>query len=202
MLPIGIVLVDAEFHILHSNTVAQKMLTEGEPIVSQFGQLRGNCTKATAALLAAAKQVTHVEGRTRLDGIDIPWPYLDGRAAVAHVRPLHLARDGSSTGTATVIFIAEATQHAPPPINALRILFNLTWSEVRVLEQIVSGRNRRETAAVLGIADSTVKTHLDHVYSKTRTSDQLGLCRLVAMLSWTNILEGPHNFEPRPLGTA
>jgi DNA-binding NarL/FixJ family response regulator len=63
-------------------------------------------------------------------------------------------------------------------------LFNLTWSEVRVLEQIVSGRNRKEAAAVLGVADSTVKTHLDNIYAKTGTSDQVGLCRLAAKLSW------------------
>ena len=113
-------------------------------------------------------------------------PYSDGRAAVAHVRPLDFgdARAGRRSGTAAVIFITEAAEHTPPPVDALMTLFSLTWSEARVLEQIVSGKNRREAAAVLGVADSTVKTHLDNIYAKTGTSDQLGLCRLAAKLSW------------------
>ena len=93
-----------------------------------------------------------------------------------------LARDGGA-GLPAVIFITEAAEHTPPPVDALMTLFSLTWSEARVLEQIVSGKNRREAAAVLGVADSTVKTHLDNIYAKTGTSDQLGLCRLAAKLS-------------------
>ena len=124
------------------------------------------------------------QGHPRTTGLAVALPYRDGRAAVAHVRLLDFGDLCRRSGTAAVIFITEAAEHAPPPVDALMTLFNLTWSEARVLEQIVSGRNRKEAAAVLGVADSTVKTHLDNIYAKTGTSDQLGLCRLAAKLSW------------------
>ena len=138
----------------------------------------------SATLMGAARQIAQNKATPPTTGLAVALPYRDGRAAVAHVRPLDFGDLCRRSGTAAVIFITQAAEHAPPPVGALMTLFNLTWSEARVLEQIVSGRNRREAAAVLGVANSTVKTHLDNIYAKTGTSDQLGLCRLAAKLSW------------------
>ena len=138
----------------------------------------------SATLMGAARQIAQNKGTPPTTGLAVALPYRDGRAAVAHVRLLDFGDLCRRSGTAAVIFITQAAEHAPPPVDALMTLFNLTWSEARVLEQIVSGRNRKEAAAVLGVADSTVKTHLDNIYAKTGTSDQLGLCRLAAKLSW------------------
>ena len=183
-LPIGIVLVDADLRIVHSNSTAARMLGVGEPIWSCHGQLRATCAMTSATLMGAARQIAQNKGTPPTTGLAVALPYRDGRAAVAHVRLLDFGDLCRRSGTAAVIFITEAAEHAPPPVDALMTLFNLTWSEARVLEQIVSGRNRKEAAAVLGVADSTVKTHLDNIYAKTGTSDQLGLCRLAAKLSW------------------
>lgn len=185
MLPIGIVVVDAGARIVHLNAAAGVMLSFGEPIVSHHGQLRATCRIAAAALIVATRQATWGGGRPITPNTSVPLPYRDGHAAVAHVRPLRLEMgcSGQKSGAAAAVFITETTEQAPPPLEALMSLFDLTRSEARVLEQIVSGRNRRETAAALGVALSTVKTHLERIYSKTGTPDQLGLCRLVAALS-------------------
>ena len=183
-LPIGIVLVDADSRIVHSNSTAARMLGVGEPIWSCHGQLRATCAMTSATLMGAARQIAQNKGPPPTTGLAVALPYRDGRAAVAHVRLLDFGDLCRRSGTAAIIFITQAAEHAPPPVDALMTLFNLTWSEARVLEQIVSGRNRKEAAAVLGVADSTVKTHLDNIYAKTGTSDQLGLCRLAAKLSW------------------
>ena len=42
-LPIGIVLVDADSRIVHSNSTAARMLGVGEPIWACHGQLRAAC---------------------------------------------------------------------------------------------------------------------------------------------------------------
>ena len=70
-----------------------------------------------------------------------------------------------------------------PSAAALTALYGLTTMEARVLMQIAEGRNRAEAAAALSIADSTAKSHLDRVFSKTGANDQAALARLLRELS-------------------
>ena len=61
----------------------------------------------------------------------------------------------------------------------------LTQAELRVLLSIVEIGGVAEVAEVLGIARTTVKTHLRHVFEKTNTSRQADLVKLVAGYSRT-----------------
>lgn len=180
IIPVGIVLVDGACRILHRNAAAADMLAARTPILSYREQLHPACKVARQQLLAAVRRVA--AGASNRSGDEsVPLPYDDGRAAVAHVRPLDPARN-STPGAA--IFITQPAPQAPVPLAALTALFGLTKSEVRVLAQIVDGRNRRETAAILALSDATVATHLRGIFLKTATSDQHQLCRKVAALSW------------------
>lgn len=189
VLPFGIVIVDRNTQILHANTTATLMLGTGTPIMSQRRHLGTCSTATTAALSMAVRRVTMGE---ELDGngrISVPLSGRDGRIAIAHVQALDFGVLNSQrrSGDAAAIFISEARARVPPPVDALTTIYDLTCSEARVLEHIAAGRTRGQTAATLGVAVSTVKTHLDHIYIKTGTSDQLGLCRLVAALSWPEL---------------
>lgn len=63
---------------------------------------------------------------------------------------------------------------------AAALVFRLTPSELRVLLAVVEAGSIRETAETLGIAETTAKTHLGHLYAKTGTSRQADLVKLVA----------------------
>ncbi len=180
MLPFGIVLVEADARIVHANAAAAGMLRAAEPILSQGGALRPSCKIA-----AAPNKNAMSAGWLGVCGANIPLMYRDGRVAVAHVRALShgFPHPRHAMRAAFAIFITAAAARAPLPLEALRTLFDLTPSEARVIEQIALGRNRRETAAALGVADSTVKSHLERIYSKTGTADQMDLRRLLAALS-------------------
>lgn len=183
IVPAGIVLIDADTRILHRNAAAEAMLKAGTPIFSHQGQLRPTSRGAVAPFVAAAKQAALGLCKPTESSASIPLPCHDGRAAIAHVRPLKTRRSWAGVPGAAV-FITEPVRHAPPPLAALMVLFGLTKSEARVLEQIAAGKRRREAAAALGLADATVATHLQGIFSKTGTSDQFSLCRMVAALSW------------------
>ena len=58
--------------------------------------------------------------------------------------------------------------------------YRLTPSELRVLLAVIEVGGVPEVAEALGIADTTVKTHLGSVYGKTGTSRQADLVKLVA----------------------
>ncbi len=56
--------------------------------------------------------------------------------------------------------------------------FGLTPAETRVLASLLAGRTLADTAATLGIATTTAKTHLDGIFSKTGVARQADLMRL------------------------
>jgi DNA-binding CsgD family transcriptional regulator len=81
------------------------------------------------------------------------------------------------------VFVTPAQVDTLPPVEALVALYELTPTEARVLVEIAAGKNRAAAAEALGIADSTVKTHLARVFEKTGTSEQGELAKLVAGLT-------------------
>jgi DNA-binding CsgD family transcriptional regulator len=67
--------------------------------------------------------------------------------------------------------------------DALALLYDLTPAETRVFQLLAGGKTQAAVAAQLGIASSTVKTHLLKVFEKTGISRQAELVRLAASLS-------------------
>ncbi|MGZ3349601.1 MAG: helix-turn-helix domain-containing protein, partial [Xanthobacteraceae bacterium] len=61
--------------------------------------------------------------------------------------------------------------------------FELTPAELRVLLGIVEVGGVPETAENLGVAETTVKTHLHRVFAKTGASRQADLVKLAAGFS-------------------
>ena len=59
-------------------------------------------------------------------------------------------------------------------------LYGLTEAERRVFEHVAAGRSVEQAAAALGVAGSTIRTHLLKVFSKTDTARQAELVALAA----------------------
>ena len=72
----------------------------------------------------------------------------------------------------------QGTRRAAPLAAAL------TVQEQRVLELLGEGRRNKEIAAALGVAESTVKSHLNRVYRKLQLSDRLQAGLLAARQAW------------------
>ncbi len=63
--------------------------------------------------------------------------------------------------------------------KAFAELYALTPTELRVLLGITPGLSAKEAAEMLGICETTVKSHLQHIYSKTGTSKRAELTHLL-----------------------
>ena len=72
---------------------------------------------------------------------------------------------------------------APSPPEVIAKAYKLTMAELRVLLAIVDIGGVPEVAEVLGIAATTVKTHLGNIFAKTGTNRQADLVKLVAGFS-------------------
>ena len=61
--------------------------------------------------------------------------------------------------------------------------FDLTPAELRVMLSVIEVGGVPETATALGIAESTVRTHLHRVFAKTGSSRQADLVKIAAGFS-------------------
>ena len=82
----------------------------------------------------------------------------------------------------------EAALDTPSPPEVIAKSYKLTPMELRVLLAIFEVGGVPEVADALGVAETTVKTHLGRLYQKTGTGRQADLVKLVA--GFSNPLNG------------
>jgi DNA-binding CsgD family transcriptional regulator len=93
-------------------------------------------------------------------------------------------RRGATSGTAVAaLFVRKAEMDSPCPPEVIANTYQLTPTELRVLLGIVEVGGVPEVAEVLGVAESTVKTHVGRLFEKTGANRQADLVRLVAGFS-------------------
>ena len=102
---------------------------------------------------------------------------------MAHVLPLTsgLRREtGTAYKAVAMLFVHKASVDAPSPPEVIAKTYHLTPTELRVLLGIVEVGGVPEVAETLGIAETTVKTHLGRLYEKTGSTRQADLVKLFA----------------------
>lgn len=180
----GAVIVDGDMRILHANAAGRAMLDAGDPIRSVAGKLELPVELVAGQLEAAVRATTGPESELRRRGMGIPTRRGDGTALVIHVLPLKRRsnRSGLQPAAAAAVFVSETGARAPLPIDAVSMLFELTPAEARVFELLSAGQSSRQIAEALSVAETTVKTHLGSLYSKTNTHRRAELVRLASEL--------------------
>jgi DNA-binding CsgD family transcriptional regulator len=181
----GVILLDKACHIVHSNPAAETILAADDVLRSVAGRLVARSTAASSALRAIFRDAGEV-ALAADSGRKIPLMSHDGAYYVAHVIALpSLLRGGAVERTSAVgaLFIWKAELDGRSCAGVIDRTFELTPAELRVLQSIVDIGGVPETAIALGIAETTVKTHLHRVYAKTGVSRQADLVKLAAGFS-------------------
>jgi len=73
---------------------------------------------------------------------------------------------------ATGLFIARAKSSTQKHVEGDDRLFELTQKELQILQQIANGKSNKEIAADSFVELSTVKTHINNIYSKLRVGNR------------------------------
>jgi len=178
----GMILVDGQGRIVHLNAAADRLVTEGDAIVIRDGRLVATQKAATAAL-AESFAAAASGGGIGVEGISVPIETRMGDHFVAHVLPLTTGarrEAGAHYAATAAVFVHPTTLHVPAVPELMAKAFGLTLSELRVLLTITQVGGVGETAETLGIGEATVKTHLHRIFSKTGTSRQADLVKLIA----------------------
>ncbi len=171
----GIFLIGADGAIMHANAQARAMLAANDMLRGVGGRLVAADPQVNAGLRDALLAAMFGDG---IGGIALPLTSRDGMRHVIEVLPL---RASGHRGAA--VLVARATFETPPRPDVIRQAYRLTPTELRVLFAIVDVGGVPEVAAALGIASSTVRTHLARLFNKTGTRRQADLVKLVAAFS-------------------
>lgn len=102
----------------------------------------------------------------------------DGGAQTISILPI--ASTEEADGQRLAIVVIRNLKAPLDNIAAISDAFGLTATETDVLHHIYKGLSTVEVARTLGIANSTARTHLRHIFDKTSTSRQSELVYFVA----------------------
>jgi DNA-binding CsgD family transcriptional regulator len=180
----GLFLVDETGRIVHANAAGHMMLKKASLLHVEGGRLVVNDPQAGQSL--ADTFTTAGNAAVGVKGVAVPLVARDGERYVAHVLPLTTGarrQAGTSYAAVAALFVHKAALDTPSPPEAIAKAYKLTPMELRVLLAIVEVGGVPEVAEALGIAATTVRTHLNQTYHKTGTNRQAALVRLVAAFS-------------------
>jgi DNA-binding CsgD family transcriptional regulator len=173
----GALILEPQGTIRFLNPPAQAELARGTLLRDSRNRLIG--VTPDAVQLVARLGAGTGGGSNR--GHDVLLKDTAGRAL--QVSWVELDRDGGSLGSPTLLLLREPGAELTTPLSNAAGFYHLTTGETQVLAQVLSGHTLAEAAEILGVARSTVKSHLDVIYRKTNTHRQADLARLVMSLT-------------------
>ena len=176
-------LVDERGRLLRANVSGHRLLADRSLMHVVGGKLALSDQGAEQALYDVFLAARNGDAAVGVKGISVPITARDDERYVAHVLPLTSgARRGAGTAYTAVaaIFVQKAALATPSPPEAIAKAYKLTPMELRVFLAIVEVGGVPEVADALGIAESTVKTHLLRLYAKTGATRHADLVKLLA----------------------
>jgi DNA-binding CsgD family transcriptional regulator len=180
----GLFLIAADGRLVHANLAGHSMLAAGDFLSSVRGRLViCNNKNADATLQESLAASSDGDAEIGVKSTALPLIARDGDHYVAHLLPLTAGarrRAGIAYDATAAVFVRKAALECLSSPDVIANVFNLTPAELRVLLAVVEVGGIPQIATVLGVADSTVKTHVGRLFEKTGTSRQADLVKLVA----------------------
>ncbi|MGZ3296369.1 MAG: helix-turn-helix transcriptional regulator [Xanthobacteraceae bacterium] len=179
----GICLVDASGRIVHANAACHVILEAGDLFCVTGGRLVARDAEVDQTLQALFAAAGDGDVAIGTQGIALPLTGQDGARYIAHVLPLTSGArrlTGVAYTAVAAVFIRKAALESPAPPEVIARTYKLTPTELRVLLAIVEVGGVPEVATALGVAETTIKTHLGRLFVKTGAARQADLVKIVA----------------------
>lgn len=177
----GVFLLGPGCRLIHSNAIGQRMLAEDDVLRAVGGQLIAREADVNQSLRTAFGSNREIAISDRPCAVVLTAD--DGECYVGYVMPLAaMTRETDRRAVKAVgaLFVKKVALNSQSSSDLLARTFKLTPTERRVLVAVIEQGGVREAAQRLGIAETTTKTHLKRVFSKTGASRQADLVKLTA----------------------
>jgi DNA-binding CsgD family transcriptional regulator len=190
----GMYLVDADGRLIHANAAGSALLAAGDILRSAAGRLVASDTQVQRTLRDAFAAAGQGDAALGIKGIAVSLTGKDGERYVAHALPLTSGarrRAGLDRAAAAALFVRRSALVASSASQVIGETFKLTPTELRVLLAITEIGGIPEVATAFGVADTTVRTHVNRLFEKTGATRQADLVKLVA--GYTTPLANSHS---------
>lgn len=179
----GIFIVDGRSVLVRANAAGETMLGEGKVLRLLNGKIGAADPQINGALQDSLVAATNDDVLVGEKGIALPLAEVDDGRWVAHVLPM--SRETRQDVNATkrllaALFVQKVAFDRPPALEAIAKHYSLTPTELRVLLAVAESGSVSEIAPILGIAESTVRSHLHRIFEKTNTDRQSDLIKILA----------------------
>jgi DNA-binding CsgD family transcriptional regulator/PAS domain-containing protein len=178
----AVYLTDRHARVVFMNRVAERQVKTSNVLRIDNNRLTAVNSEARTALARAINEICVVdEAEMSGSGFTLALPEQEQAGFVATILPLSRGERRNICGAfaaTAAIFVQDPVVVPPFPGEAFAKLYGLTGSELRVLLAMAPGLTVKEAAEMLGIGETTTKTHLQHIYGKTGTSKQTELMHL------------------------
>jgi DNA-binding CsgD family transcriptional regulator len=179
-LGIGVVLAAADGALLFANGVAELVLRRGDGLGARRGRLHAATPALTQALLRCVHDAAETgAGRGQNGGGALSLPRRVGGNLHLLICPLPIGAGAvlGPTAPTAMIFINGSGQRPAARQDELRVFYDLSAAEAKLVGALVAGMSLGDYAERSGIAMSTAKTQLRNVFAKTGQNRQADLVR-------------------------
>ncbi|MFA7431122.1 MAG: hypothetical protein WCZ23_13270 [Rhodospirillaceae bacterium] len=180
------VVTDAAGHVAYANPAANRLIDSGEGVAMLNGVLTAAVSRQTRELHENIRRIARAARDGDLVAVSQTAMSLErpagGRPLGCVIRPLAV-RTGALSGSKPMVHVhlAPADVISVPPIGLLRGLFGLTPAEGGLLQALMQDKRIEDYAEERGVAVTTVRTQLAHLFRKTDTNRQSELIRMAIM---------------------
>ena len=179
----GIVQLDGRGRIVVANDCAGDVLRRGDGLLDKQGFLHARSPEDDAELQELLRRALPPFGAQGAGG-STTLSRASGPRLVLHVSPVGRREADARIWpvAALVLVIDPASQTRIDPAVAAAAL-GLTQTESRVAVLLAEGKTVRDVAAATGRLESTIRTHVKHMFAKHSLKRQADLVRLVRSLA-------------------
>ncbi|MGY8631196.1 LuxR C-terminal-related transcriptional regulator [Bradyrhizobium sp. 14AA] len=176
----AICLLDADGRVVHANAACRQLFADANLLAMVGDRIVARNTQADKIFRSLYEidrgSGTHSATRRQIELATS----VDGQHYLLHAFPLKRDRSLPRDIAATVLLVQRASMLPVLAGDAIATAFRLTPSELRVLMAIIEIGGVPDIAARLGIAETTVKTHLGRLFEKTGAGRQADLVKIAA----------------------
>ncbi len=183
-LSVAIFVIGVGRRIVFTNASGEEMMADGNYFTQTSGVLQARRVAGdVSALDEAIDRASKGDSAIGISGIGVPLIGKNGDRAAAYVLPIagNDVRREMGRGHC-VVFVGRRGEQQPVIAEILRSMFDLTSTEAKIAMLIAKGDGPLAIAEALDISINTVRTHLKHAFSKTRTQDQTALSGMINSL--------------------
>ena len=181
---LGIVQLDGRGRIVAANERARELLRAGDGLFDEGGFLYARTPEDDAGLQGLLTRALPPFGAQGVGGSTMVRRSSSRSLLALHVNPVgRQETDSRVWPVAALVLVVDPASHTRIDPAVAAAALGLTEMESRVAVLLVEGMNVREVAAATGRGESTIRSHVKHLFTKHGLSRQADLVRLVQSLA-------------------